>query len=169
VTRWLLSGLSCTSFTIFVFWIIFALAAFIPPFFVSVYYVFWSFEGSKGQENCQAIFGDSSDYLFARTACDVQAGTYIAGIILLLFAVAGPIVLGLVGYFQVLRKSRRRSWVSLPAGTSDLTFPRDPRYSTELKVGGGDSEVRGYRSKHTNFFNFESKLSKIPQEKKPLL
>jgi len=169
VTRWLLSGLSCTSFTIFVFWIIFALAAFIPPFFVSAYYVFWSFEGSKGQENCQAIFGDSSDYLFARTACDVQAGTYIAGIILLLVAVAGPIVLGLVGYFQVLRKSRRRSWVSLPADSQDLTFPRDPRYATELKVGGGDSEVRGYRSNHTNFFNFESKLLKLPQEKKPLL
>ena len=165
VTRWLLSGLSCTSFTIFIFWIIFAIAAFIPPLFVSTYYVFWSFEDAKGQENCQAIFGDDKDYLFARTACDVQAGTYIAGIILLIVAVAGPITLGLISYFKVLRKSRRRSWVRLPDDSSDITFPRDADYATELKAG----DVRGYRSNHTSFFNFETKLSQNGQEKKPLI
>jgi len=162
VTRWLLSGLSCTSFTIFIFWIIFAIAAFIPPFFVSAYYIFFKFEGSKGQENCAAIFGDDKDYLFARTACDVRAGTYIAGIILLLIAVAGPITLGLISYFKVLRKSRRRSWVRLPDEAGDITFARDPDFATELKAG----DVRGYRSNHTSFFNFETK---IPKEKKPLL
>ena len=176
VTRWLLSGLSCTSFTIFVFWVIFAVSAFIPPFFVSTYYVFFAFEDSKGQENCQSIFGDSSDYLFARTACDVQAGTYIAGIILLLVAVGGPIFLGLWSYVTVLRKSRRRAWVALPDATADLTYPRDSRFETTgpvnaeqpFKFGGGNNtnETRGYRSQHTPFFNFPSQLE---LEKKPLL
>jgi len=168
VTRWLLSGLSCTSFTIFIFWIIFAISAFIPPFFVSAYFVFFKFEGSKGQENCAAIFGDSKDYLFARTACDIQAGTYIAGIILLLVAVTGPIVLGLISYFQVLRKSRRRSWVRLPAEASEFTFRRDSDYDTQLSTGGKQADIRGYRSSHTAFFNFDSTLSKAP-EKSPLL
>ena len=174
VTRWLLSGLSCTSFTIFIFWVIFAVSAFIPPFFVSTYYVFFAFEESKGQENCQSIFGDSSDYLFARTACDVQGATYIAGIILLIVAVGGPIVLGLYSYVTVLRKSRRRAWVALPEATSEFTFERQLETTARTNAnnpskfnGTSNNEVtHGYRSKHTEFFNFPSQLE---PEKKPLL
>jgi hypothetical protein len=115
IGRWLLAGLSCTSFTIFLIWVLFTVGAFIPPFFVSTYWVFFAFEDSQGQKDCQAIFGDSEDFLFARTACDVRAGTYIAAIILLLVAALGPVVVGLWDYSRVVCLPRRRAWVDMYA------------------------------------------------------
>lgn len=113
IGRWLLAGLSCTSFTIFLLWVVLTAGAFIPPFFVSSYWVFFSFEGSQGQKDCQSVFGDSNDFLFARTACDVRAATYITGIVLILIAVLGPIVIGLIDYSRVVCLPRRRAWVKM--------------------------------------------------------
>jgi hypothetical protein len=115
IGRWLLAGLSCTSFTIFLLWCLLAIGAFLPPFFVSSYWVFSGFEDSQGQKDCKTVFGDSSDFLFARTACDVRAATYITGIILILIAVVGPIVIGLFDYARVVCLPRRRAWVKMPA------------------------------------------------------
>jgi len=112
IGRWLLAGLSCTSFTIFLIWCMLTIGAFIPPFFVSTYWVFFSFEGSKGQKDCKSIFGDT-EFLFARTACDIQAGTYIAAIILILTASLGPVVIGLWDYSRVVCLPRRRAWVDM--------------------------------------------------------
>jgi hypothetical protein len=114
IGRWLLAGLSCTSFTIFLIWVLLTVGAFIPPFFVSTYWVFFSFEDSQGQKDCKAIFGDT-DFLFARTACDIQAGTYIAAIILILLASLGPVVIGLWDYSRVVCLPRRRAWVDMYA------------------------------------------------------
>jgi hypothetical protein len=47
IGRWLLAGLSCTSFTIFLLWVGLTLGAFIPPFFVSSYWLFFKFEDSQ--------------------------------------------------------------------------------------------------------------------------
>lgn len=118
IGRWLLAGLSCTSFTVFLIWVLLTVGAFIPPFFVSTYWVFFAFEGSKGQEDCQAIFGDSEDFAFARTACDIRAGTYIAAIILILLAALGPVVIGLWDYSRVVCLPRRRAWVDMCAQAS---------------------------------------------------
>jgi len=149
IGRWLLAGLSCTSFTIFLIWVLFALGAFIPPFFVSTYWVFFSFEGSKGQEDCQAIFGDSDDFLFARTACDVRAGTYIAGIILLLIAALGPIFIGLWDYSRVVCLPRRRAWVNVPDYWRKLVEPANPKFRTFSQAPGPQSD----------FFKFSSRMT----------
>lgn len=117
VGRWLLAGLSCTSFTIFLIWVLLTVCAFIPPFFVSTYWVFFAFDDSKGQEDCQALFGDSDDFVFARTACDIRAGTYIAAIVLILLAALGPVVSGLWDYSRVICLPRRRAWVDMCAQT----------------------------------------------------
>ena len=59
--------------------------------------IFWGVDNSKGQEDCSAVFGDSDDFQFARVACDIRTWTYIVGIILLLVAALGPIIIGLFG------------------------------------------------------------------------
>lgn len=95
IGRWLLAGLSCQSFTIFLIWMSISLGGFVPLFIVSAYYVFASTDGGQGKQDCNAIFGTSSDeYQFARYACDVRVWTYLIGIILVLISVAGPILLG---------------------------------------------------------------------------
>ena len=114
IGRWMLAGLSCTSFTIFFVWVLLTVGAFIPPFFVSTYWVFWSFDDSQGQKDCEATFGTSGDYEFARVACDIRTGTYIAGIILLLVAALGPTTVGLFDFARVACLPRRRAWVDMP-------------------------------------------------------
>ena len=108
IGRWLLAGLSCTSFTIFLMWVLLTLGAFVPPFFVSTYWVFWGTSDSQGQADCDAVFGDSDDFAFARAACDVRTWTFIVGIILLLAAAIGPIIIGLFDYSRVVCLPRRR-------------------------------------------------------------
>jgi hypothetical protein len=160
VGRWLLAGLSCTSFTIFLLWIVLALGAFIPPFFVSSYWVFFSFEGSQGQKDCQSVFGDSSDFIFARTACDIRAITYIIGISLLLIAVAGPIVVGLFDYSRVVCLPRRRAWVSMPSYWKSLVAPQNPRYATVANAGKLPLEMHSESpTASTPFFKFTTRLS----------
>ena len=95
VGRWLLAGLSCTSFTIWLIWVLFTVGGFIPPFFVSSYWLFWSLDGSEGQKNCKDIF-DGTSHDFAKAACDIRTWTYIVGICLILVAVVGPIFIGLM-------------------------------------------------------------------------
>ena len=170
IGRWLLAGLSCTSFTIFLIWVLFTVAAFIPPFFVSTYWVFFSFEDSQGQKDCKSTFGDSSDYVFARTACDIRAGTYIAGIILLLVAALGPTILGLIDFSRVICLPRRRAWVNMPAYWQRLVDPANPKFRTLENVNGvGDGLImnkahvhatgQGYRSSDTKFFNYATRLT----------
>jgi len=163
VGRWLLAGLSCTSFTIFLVWVLLTVGAFIPPFFVSTYWVFFSFEGSQGQKDCQSTFGDSDEYAFARTACDIRAGTYIVGIILIVAAALGPIFIGLVDYSRVACLPRRRAWVSMPNYLRSVVYPSNPRFRTFASAGGGlvmvplQMKSNGFRSEHTAFFNFNTK------------
>lgn len=170
VGRWLLAGLSCTSFTIFLIWVLFTIGGFIPPFFVSTYWVFFSFEDSQGQKDCQSVFGDSDDFLFARTACDIRAGTYIAGIILLLAAALGPILIGLIDYARVVCLPRRRAWVDMPDYWQRLVDPANPKFRTFANAGGDDglSAVQplkmatgnaGFRSNSTDFFNYSTRLT----------
>lgn len=131
VGRWLLAGLSCTSFMIFLVWVALTIGAFIPLFFVSTYWIFFSFEGSAGQEDCQSIFGDSNSYLWQRTICDVRAGTYITAIIFLLVAVIGPIIIGLWDYSRVVCLPRRRAWVDMCVQIPERAN-RLLRYATSL-------------------------------------
>lgn len=165
VGRWLLAGLSCTSFTIFLFWVLLTLGGFIPPFFVSSYWMFTSFDDSQGQKDCKAIFGDSDDFMFARTACDVRAATYIAGICLLLVAVVGPIVIGLVDYARVVCLPRRRAWVSAPAYWRNLVAPQNPRYATLGKAGDETVPLtirpNGNPGATTGFFHFDPNASAV--------
>jgi hypothetical protein len=135
VGRWMLAGLSCFSFTIFVFFCFLALASFVPAILVPSYWWSMEFEGSKGQIDCQEIFGDSNDYLFARTACDVRMMTYIVGIVLILCAILGTVVLGLLSYSQALFLSRRRSWIGNKGSyLRDLTREADGSTSSYAKV-----------------------------------
>lgn len=178
IGRWLLAGLSCTSFTIFLIWVLLTIGAFIPPFFVSTYWVFWSFEDSQGQKDCAAVFGDSADYQFARIACDVRAGTYIAAIILLLVAVLGPIGIGLVDYARVACLPRRRAWVDMPDYWRSLVQPKNPRFQTLARAGDDfateplnaqHATGNGFRSDHTEFFNFNTRLTVAASEIKPAM
>ena len=67
IGRWLLAGLSCTSFTIFLIWCGVTLGGFVPLFFVSGYWLFFNVDGGKGGEDCDAIFGTTSGtYDFAQ-------------------------------------------------------------------------------------------------------
>lgn len=162
VGRWILAGLSCTSFTIFLIWVLITLGGFIPPFFVSSYWVFFSFEGSQGQKDCHGVFGDSSDYLFARTACDVRAVTYIIGIVLILAAVLGPIIIGLIDYSRVVCLPRRRAWVKMPAYWRNLVAPQNPRYTTLQHAGKAPFPPDAQSvspTASTPFFKFETRLS----------
>lgn len=150
IGRWLLAGLSCTSFTIFLVWVLLTVAAFIPPFFVSTYWVFFAFEDSKGQDDCKSIFGDLDEFVFARTACDLRAGTYIAAIILLLLAALGPIVIGLWDYSRVVCLPRRRAWVDMPDYWRQLIEPANPKFRT-MSMANGDAQ--------TDFFRFKTRLT----------
>jgi hypothetical protein len=116
VGRWLLAGLSCTSFAIFLVWVGLTVGGFIPPFFVSTYWVFFSFDDSQGQRDCRAMFEENPEnsFQFASIACDIRAGTYITGILLLLVAALGPIFVGLIDYTRVICLPRRRAWVDVP-------------------------------------------------------
>jgi hypothetical protein len=69
--RWILAGLSCTSATIFAIWGLITLGGFIPLFFVSSYWIFFSFNAGEGQDSCNAIFGDVGN-TFGRAACDIR-------------------------------------------------------------------------------------------------
>jgi len=158
VGRWMLAGLSCTSFTIFLIWVLITLGGLIPPFFVSSYWTFSSFEGSKGQQDCAAIFGDSNEFLFARTACDIRAATYIAGIALILVAVLGPVFTGLIDYTRVVCLPRRRAWVAMPKYWRDLVAPQNPRYQTQAQAGDELVPLRATGAT-TSFFNFQTKIS----------
>ena len=169
--RWLLAGLSCTSFTIFLIWVFLTVGAFIPPFFVSTYWVFFSFEDSRGQKDCQSTFGDSDDYVFARTACDIRAATYIAGVILLLVAALGPVIIGLVDYSRVACLPRRRAWVNMPDYWRKLVEPANPKFRTFARAGHDSASTTpltmnpvhstgsGFRSEETAFFNFNTRLT----------
>lgn len=132
VGRWMLAGLSCFSFTIFVFFCFLALASFIPAILTPSYWWATDFEGSQGQIDCQAIFADNPDYLFARTACDIRFACYIVGIILILGSILGTIILGLLSYTRALFLSRRRSWIGSRPFIRDLT--REAEVTTYAKV-----------------------------------
>lgn len=126
VGRWLLNGFSYTSFTLFLFWVLLTLCAFLPPFLVSAYWVFFSFESSQGQMDCQSTFGDSHHYWFARFACDLRAVTYIAAVILLLVAAIAPITIGLIEYSSLACTARRRVQVYLPEYVERLLEQSSP-------------------------------------------
>ena len=167
IGRWLLAGLSCTSFTIFLIWVLLTVGAFIPPFFVSTYWFFFSFEGSKGQEDCQAVFGDEEDFAFARAACDIRAVTYIVAICLLLVASLGPVVIGLWDYSRVVCLPRRRAWVNMPDYWRKLVDPANPKFRTfaPAPTPGGSlvvplhaQPVTGQKAQ-TDFFNFSTRLT----------
>ena len=166
IGRWLLAGLSCTSFTIFLLWVLLTVGAFIPPFFVSTYWVFWGFEDSQGQADCQSVFGDSDDFAFARAACDVRAGTYIAGIILLLIAALGPIIIGLFDYSRVVCLPRRRAWVDMPDYWRQLVEPANPKFRTFAPAPGAGNgivpmsmaPVTGAKAQ-SDFFKFSTRLT----------
>lgn len=167
IGRWLLAGLSCTSFTIFLIWVLLSFGAFIPPFFVSTYWVFFSFEDSKGQKDCKAVFGDSDEFLFSRTSCDLQAGTYIASVILILIASLGPVIIGLWDYSRVVCLPRRRAWVNVPDYWRNLLEPANSKFGTFAPApgpGGSDvvplmtNPVTGTRPK-TEFFDFKTRLT----------
>jgi hypothetical protein len=167
VGRWLLAGLSCTSFTIFLVWVLLTIGAFIPPFFVSTYWVFFDFEDSQGQEDCKGVFGDSDDYVVARSACDARAATYIIGIILLLVAALGPIIIGLFDYSRVLCLPRRRAWVDMPDFWRQLIEPANSKFKTFAPAPGPDGvhaiqpllmQPVGTGAK-SDFFNFETRFS----------
>ena len=116
----------------------------------------------QGQKDCQSIFGDSNDFLFARTACDVRAGTYIAGIALILAAVLGPIVIGLIDYSRVVCLPRRRAWVSMPKYWANLVAPQNPKYQTLAQSVPAEELVplQGTTSgTQTGFFKFTTRLS----------
>lgn len=167
VGRWLLAGLSCTSFTIFLVWVLLTIGAFIPPFFVSTYWVFFDFEDSQGQEDCKGVFGDSDDYVVARSACDARAATYIIGIILLLVAALGPIIIGLFDYSRVLCLPRRRAWVDMPDFWRQLIEPANSKFKTFAPAPGPDGvhaiqpllmQPVGTGAK-SDFFKFETRFS----------
>ena len=112
-----------------------ALASFVPAILVPSYWWTTTFEGSQGQIDCQAVFKDSNDYLFARTACDVRMMSYIVGIVLILSAILGTVVLGLLSYSQALFLSRRRSWIGNKGSyLRDLTREADSLTSSYAKV-----------------------------------
>lgn len=162
IGRWLLAGLSCTSFTIFLIWILLTVGAFIPPFLVSTYWVFFSFEDSQGQKDCQSVFGDSEDFAFARAACDIRAGTYIASIILLLLASLGPIIVGLWDYSRVVCLPRRRAWVDMPDYWRRLVEPANPKFRTFAPANGGNAPLMNSTTNQkasTDFFNFSTRLT----------
>lgn len=76
--RWLLAGLSCTSFVIFLIWCGITLGGFMPLFIVSSWWIFFSIDSDQGSKDCAAIFETTSGgYEFARTACDVRTWSYI--------------------------------------------------------------------------------------------
>lgn len=105
IGRWLLAGLSCVSFTIFLFWAGLTLGGFVPLILTSGYWLFFNIdEGGKGKQDCTAIFGDSDsgNYEFARVACDIRMWTYIVGIIFIVIAILGPTILGLIDYTRVM-------------------------------------------------------------------
>lgn len=162
IGRWLLAGLSCTSFTIFLLWIVLTVGAFIPPFFVGTYWLFFNFEESRGQEDCQAVFGDENKYAFARAACDIRAITYIVGIVLILGAVLGPVFLGLFDYSRVVCLPRRRAWVKMPAYWRNLVAPQNPKYETLAQAGPEDLPLLKAGANvgtSTQFFKFTTHLS----------
>lgn len=167
VGRWLLAGLSCTSFTIFLIWVLLTVCAFIPPFIVSTYWVFFAFEDSTGQEDCESIFGDSNDFLFARTACDIRAGTYIAAIILILLAALGPVLIGLWDYSRVVCLPRRRAWVDMPDYWRKLVEPANPKFRTFAPApgpGGHGSVIQPLMMQpitgaQSDFFKFSTRMT----------
>jgi len=163
IGRWLLAGLSCTSFTIFLIWVLLTVCAFIPPFFVSTYWVFFAFDDSQGQADCQSIFGDSEDFAFARIACDIRSGTYIASIILILLAALGPIIIGLWDYSRVVCLPRRRAWVNVPDSWRTLIAPANPKFRTFSVAPGGSSAPLMVQptgsTPQSEFFKFSTRLT----------
>ena len=168
IGRWLLAGLSCTSFTIFLIWVLLTVGAFIPPFFVSTYWVFFSFEDSAGQKDCQSLFGDSDDFAFARAACDVRAATYISAIILILVAALGPVFVGLWDYSRVVCLPRRRAWIDMPDYWRRLVEPANQKFRTFAPAPGA-ANVPLMAQQSTNakaqsdFFKFSTRLT-VPSE-----
>tara|TARA_B100001057_G_C22770792_1_gene919500 strand:+ start:278 stop:1408 length:1131 start_codon:yes stop_codon:yes gene_type:complete len=167
VGRWILAGLSCTSFTIFLIWIMITVGGFVPIFFVSAYWMFWDFDSSQGKLDCAALFPENG-FAFARIACDIRMWTYIVGICLILIAVLGPVVVGLVDYSRVACLPRRRAWVNMPAYWKSLVNPANPEYRTFASANEEESlsaqplivnSNTGYRSANTSHFNWE--LDKI--------
>ena len=109
-------------------------------------------------------------------ACDVRAGTYIAAIILLIVAALGPIGIGLVDYARVVCLPRRKAWVDMPAYWRQLVQPANPRFQTFARAGAGADSIvaplnaqhaTGYRSGHTAFFNYNTRLTVSAAEIKP--
>jgi len=164
IGRWLLAGLSCTSFTIFLIWCGLVLGGFVPLFFVSGYWLFFSIDGDKGSENCAAIFETSaSGYEFAKAACDVRTWAYIVGIGFVLISVLGPVIIGLIDYTRVLILPRRRAWVEMPDYWSRLVDPLNPKFRsvgnnfTQPLVGAVGTGYRG--TSDNSFFNFKTQLT----------
>ena len=124
------------------------------------------FEDSQGQADCQSVFGDSDDFAFARAACDVRAGTYIAGIILLLIAALGPIIIGLFDYSRVVCLPRRRAWVDMPDYWRQLVEPANPKFRTFAPAPGAGNgivpmsmaPVTGAKAQ-SDFFKFSTRLT----------
>lgn len=161
IGRWILAGLSCTSFTIFLIWVLITCGGFVPIFFVSGYWLFFSTSSSQGKEDCAAVFGDDGNR-FGRIACDIRLWTYIVGIILILIAVAGPVVIGLIDFSRVMCLPRRRAWINMPAYWRSLVNPANPTYRT-FAIASEDKPLvdksvmgtgKGYRSATTDHFNW---------------
>jgi hypothetical protein len=165
--RWILAGLSCTSATIFAIWGLITLGGFIPLFFVSSYWIFFSFNAGEGQDSCNAIFGDVGN-TFGRAACDIRTWTYIVGIVLLLISIAGPLVIGLIDYARVVCLPRRRAWVSMPSYWRSLVNPQNPEYRTFASANDNSlasqpvlTVGQGYRSATTEHFNWNLEDKKV--------
>ena len=104
VGRWLLAGLSCTSFTVFLIWIGLVVGAFVPLILSSGFWLFFNVdEGGTSGQNCDAVFGTTSgEYEFAKVACSIRTWTYIVGICFVIVSILGPVILGLIDYARVM-------------------------------------------------------------------
>ena len=122
----------------------------------SSYFLFFSTDGGKNEEDCDAIFGTSSnEYEFAQAACTVRMWSYITGIILIVISILGPVILGLIDYTKVLMLPRRRAWVSMPEYWSRLVDPANPKYrSVGATMTPTLSTGNGYQ-RENSFFAFK--------------
>ena len=163
--RWILAGLSCTSFTVFLVWLLITLGGFVPLFFVSGYWIFFEVDTGQGKQDCAAIFGDDG-HDFARGVCDVRLWSYIVGVIFVLISVAGPVTIGLIDYARICCLPRRRAWVAMPSYWRNLISPQNPDYRGTAAANDDSLATQplvtdaGYRSATTPFYNWS--IEKAP-------
>lgn len=152
--RYLINGVGCYSFGLFLLWVLFITAA--VCLFILYHTVRPIFHLNDSVADCDTVFPDTG-YGFERLTCRIRWGTFLAGAGIILAVMLIMTVLGCIDQCPNLFKTRQRVNVA-----NDPVGVKRNIYQDRGTGGGALTKVGApYNSDVESFFNFKSNVGQL--------